>query len=80
MSSSSTEPTPPSPSGTTPGRAPGEPRFLPTGRTGWLRLAVVLALALAAILGPRVIATTGAIYTDSGSVSGDVTATPTISP
>ncbi|MBN9374542.1 MAG: PD-(D/E)XK nuclease family protein [Cellulomonas sp.] len=39
MSSSSTEPTPPSPSGTTPpGRAPGEPRFLPTGRTGWLRL------------------------------------------
>jgi hypothetical protein len=79
MSSSSTEPTPPSPSATTPPRrAPGESRFLPTGRTGWLRLVVVLALALAAILGPRVIATTGAIYTDSGSVSGDITATPTI--
>lgn len=78
MSSSSTEPAPP-PSGTAaPERAPGGPRFLPTGRTGWLRLVVVVALALAAIFAPRVIATTGAIYTDSDSVSGAITATSTI--
>lgn len=79
MSSSSTDVPPVSPRrSAAPRRTPDQQRFLPTGRTGWLRLVVVLALALAAILGPRVIATTGAIYTDSGSVSGDVTATPTI--
>lgn len=76
MSSSSTEPPP---SGTSaPRRADGDPRFLPTGRTGWLRLVVVVVLALAAIFAPRVIATTGAVYTDSGTVSGDVTAKATI--
>ncbi|WP_263729829.1 hypothetical protein [Cellulomonas sp. SG140] len=79
MSSSSTEPTPPS--GTAaPEGGPGGPRFLPTGRTGWLRLVVVVVLALAAILAPRLIATTGAIYTDSDSVSGAITATASISP
>lgn len=54
--------------------------FLPVGRTEWLRLALVVLLGLAAVLAPRLVASTGAYYTDSSTVSGDVTTAPTFSP
>ena len=78
MRSSSTDPRP--------GRRRGHARrgggadergFLPVGRTGWLRLVLVVLLGVAAMLAPSAILSTGAFYTDTSTVSGDVTAAPT---
>ena len=74
--SSSTEP---GPSTADPGPTSARP-FLPVGRTEWLRLVLVVLLGLAAMLAPSALARTGAFYTDSSTVSGDLTAAPTFSP
>lgn len=81
MRSSSTEPRP----GSRRGRArreggAGERGFLPVGRTGWLRLVLVVLLGVAAMLAPSALLSTGAFYTDTSTVSGDMTAAPTFTP
>lgn len=55
-------------------------RFLPDNRTAWLRLVIVVALGLAALLGPRLLESSGAVYTDRSSVGGDIWTTPTFPP
>lgn len=72
MRSSSTEPGPttPDPAGTSlttdgPGTAVAR-----------LRLVLIVLLGLAALLTPRLVEHTGAVYTDRAVVSGDVWATP----
>lgn len=66
-------------SSTDPGQA-ATSSFLPTSRSGWLRLVLVVLLGVAALLAPQVVAKTGAFYTDRSTVSGDLTTAPTFSP
>ena len=78
MRSSSTDPRPgPGRGRARRGGGADERPFLPVGRTAWLRLVLVVLLGVAAMLAPSAILSTGAFYTDTSTVSGDVTAAPT---
>lgn len=72
MRSSSTEPGPTTPDPAVAGPTADGPRVA----VARLRLVLMVLLGLAALLTPRLVEHTGAVYTDHAVVSGDVWATP----